>query len=187
MEGRTVILTEKHIQLLKDINRYSRIKRYHGLLPRKECFMFDDAVLESLQENGTVEEGVIFTRCGSNPTGYRIAEHAKEELKKLGVDFSDHGGDWDKVKEEEVVTLDQLEKEHIDALVDVYHFSKTNKFGGMAPTDIMDDYDKAVIDYLYDAGYIFQIKVKGKNVKYEKGFVLSDKSVKILKQLGYAM
>jgi hypothetical protein len=167
MEGRTVILTEKHIQLLKDINRYSRIKRYHGLLPRKECFMFDDAVLESLQENGIVEEGVIFTRCGSNPTGYRIAEHAKEELKKLGVDFSDHGGDWDKVKEEEVVTLDQLEKEHIDAL--------------------MDDYDKAVIDYLYDAGYIFQIKVKGKNVKYEKGFVLSDKSVKILKQLGYAM
>ncbi|MCM0754250.1 hypothetical protein M7784_03190 [Desulfovibrio aminophilus] len=180
-----MILTEKHIQLLKDIERFSRIKRYHGLLPRKECFMFDDAILESLQENGIVEEGVIFTRCGSNPTGYRIAEHAKEELKKLGVDFSER--DWDKVKQEEDVALDQLEKEHLDALVDVYHFSKTSKFGGMAPKDIMDDYDKAVIDYLYDAGYIFQIKVKGKSVKYEKGYVLSDKSMRILKQLGYAM
>ncbi len=180
-----MILTEKHIQILKDINRFAGIKRYHGLLPRKECFLYDDAHLEYLLEHGIVEEGAIYTRCGSNPTGYRIAENAKDELKKLGVDFSDD--DWDRVKEEEDITQDQLEKEHIDALVDVYHFAKISRFGGMAPKEIMDDYDKTVIEYLYDAGYVFQIKVKGKSVKYEKGYVLSDKSMRILKQLGYAL
>lgn len=180
-----MILTEKHIQVLKDINRYARIKRYHGLLPKRECFVYEDAILESLQENGIVEEGVIFTSCGSNPTGYRIAEQAREDLRRLGVDLNSE--DWDRAKDEESVTLDQLEQDHVDTLVDIYHFSRINKFGGMAPKAVLEDYDRGVVEYLYDAGYIYQIKVKGKNVRYEKGYVLSDKAFKILKHLGYCL
>ena len=178
-----MILTERHIQILKDINMFSRIKRYHGMLPVKDAAIYDEDVLQYLLDEGLVEEGVVFTTCGSNPKGYRIADEARARLREKGVDFVNN--DWEKVKGNDFITLDQLEKEHVELLVDIYHFSKISKYCGIAPRSVLADYDKNVLKYLYDAGYIFHIKVKGVDVKHAKGYVLSEKAIRILRQLDY--
>lgn len=76
-----------------------------------------------------MEKVAIYTRCGSNLTIYRIVENAKDEPKKIGVGFFDD--DWGCVREKNIIQA-QLEKEHIDAMVDVYYLVKISRFGGVA-------------------------------------------------------
>ncbi|MGE4554333.1 MAG: hypothetical protein AB7D57_14575 [Desulfovibrionaceae bacterium] len=179
-----MILTERHLQILKHIHAYSKIKQYHGMVPRKEAASYDERLLQSLLDNGLVEEGVIITTCGSNPKGYRLSEEAKHELEGLGLNIQ--AEEWDRVKESDAVANDRLDKEHIETLVDVYHFSKIKKFNGIAPKFVVDNYDKDVVKFLYDAGYIFYIKLKGARVENEKGYVLSERATRLLEQAGLA-
>ncbi|MBU1248096.1 MAG: hypothetical protein KKB70_05320 [Proteobacteria bacterium] len=176
-----MVLTERHIQILKHVHAYVGIKRYHGLLPMKDAGIYEAEALEYLHEEGLIEEGVILTTCGSNPKGYRLSKHALEELEKLGIDFRNE--DWEALRGHNWVAADELDADHIDALLDIYHFSKIKKFNGIAPKEVLSDYDKITFNILYDMGYIFHIKLKGANVKYEKGYVLSDKARRMLKQL----
>lgn len=176
-----MILTEGHVQILKDIHMFSRIKRYHGMLPQKDVAVYDDKLFGYLIEKGLVEEGCIFTTCGSNPKGYRLSEKAHKSLKKFGIDLDDGG--WDKVKDMNFVASDQLAPEHVDVLRDIHLFSQIKQYHGIAPKSALMDFDPDVVKYLYDAGYIFHIKLKGQNVKHEKGYILSEKAMRVLRQL----
>jgi hypothetical protein len=177
-----MILTEQHIQILKHIHAYTNVKRYHGMLPEREALAYDDNVLEYLKECGVVEEGIIITSCGSNPKGFRLAEGARHELESLGIDFTDKG--WEKVRNDDYVALDQLDKEHIELLRDIYHLSKVSRFCGVAPCEMLEDYERTLLRMLYDMGYVFHIKLKGKNVRHGDGYVLSDKAMRLLRQSG---
>lgn len=177
-----MILTREHIQLLKHVQAYSNVKRYHGMLPEREALAYDSKMLDHLKECGLLEEGTILTSCGSNPRGYRLAKNARKELNSLGIDFADRA--WEKVRNDDEVTLDQLDKEHIDLLRDIYHLSKVTRFCGVAPKDMLRDYDNTVLYMLYDMGYVYHIKLKGKNVRHGDGYVLSDKAQRLLLQYG---
>ncbi|MEF2146123.1 MAG: hypothetical protein V3573_11815 [Desulfovibrionaceae bacterium] len=177
-----MILTEKHVQILKHIQAYANVKRYHGMLPEREALAYDELVLDSLKENGLVEEGMIMTSCGSNPKGYRLSDGARAELEAFGIDFTDRG--WEKVRNDDNVSMDQLDKEHIEMLRDIYHLSRVSRNHGVAPGAVLDDYEKPLLRMLYDMGYVFHIKLKGKNVKHGDGYVLSDKATRLLRQIG---
>jgi hypothetical protein len=174
-------LTENHIQIIKHVHAYAKIKRYHGMLPKRDADIYDQDALDYLIDAGFVEEGVFLTTCGANPKGYRLAPDAISELESLGIDVRNE--DWEALREHDWVAVDKLDERHIDALVDVYHFSKIKKFNGFAPKEVLEDYDKEIFKFLYDMGYVFHIKLKGAKVKYEKGYVLSDKARRVLKQL----
>lgn len=176
-----MILTEKHIQILKDIHMFSRIKRYHGMLPQKDAVIYDENAMDYLMDEGLVEEGCIFTTCGNNPKGYRLSDTARDDLKELGVSLS--GQEFENLEEADFIATDHLTKDHLDVLMDIQHLTQINKFHGIAPRHVMDEYDKALLKDLYDSGYVFHIKLKGKKVKYEKGLVLSDKAQRMLQQL----
>ncbi len=176
-----MILTEHHLQILKHVHAYSSIKRFHGMLPRRDANMYEDVALSYLLEAGLIEESVIITACGSNPKGYRLAKGAIKDLGKLGIDFKNH--DWEVLREHNWVALDELEEVHIDALLDIYHFSKIKKFNGIAPKDALDDYERRIFSFLYDMGYLFHIKLKSSKGDDKKGYVLSGKARRVLKQL----
>lgn len=176
-----MLLTEKHVQILKHVHAYSKIKRYHGMLPQRDSSIYEEEILDYLLDAGLIDEGVILTTCGSNPKGYRLSKSAIKELEDLGIDIRNE--DWEALRGHNWVADDLLDEEHIDALVDIYHFSKVKKYNGIAPREALADYDKTIFKILYDMGYVFHIKLKGSNVKYQKGYVLSDKARKVLKQL----
>lgn len=178
-----MILTDRHIQILKDVSHYSKIQRYHGLMPRKEALLYDEDLLEGLVENGLVEEGVIEKSCGSNPVGYRLSEKGKSDLKSVGIDFT--SDEWKVLQSDSHVHLDDLEEDDIQVLVDMYHLTRLKRFDGMAPKFIMEHYSSSQLKALYDLGYILYIKLKGAEISCEKGYVLSEKAHRLLRQVGF--
>ena len=82
-----MLLTTRHVQILKDIDRFSGIQRYHGLLPEKHAMLYDDEVLSDLLEQNLVEERTVIARCGRMMKGYRLTENAREDLGGMGVEL----------------------------------------------------------------------------------------------------
>lgn len=177
-----MLLTDRHVQILKDIHHYAKIKRYHGLMPRKLTMVYDEGIMESLLESGLVEEGIILTTCGSNPVGYRLSDKGKADLKNLGIDFTTDA--WKVLQDDSYVSLDDLEESDIDLLMDIYHLMQLKRYDGIAPKFILENYSRSQLKALYDLGYILYIKLKGAEIDYEKGYVLSEKAYKLLRQVG---
>lgn len=182
IEGVAMKFAERHLQVLQDIYRYSRIERYHGMLPQRLTYAYDDGVLPELMEMGLVEEGVILTRCGSNPIGFRLSEKGKQDLKDNGIDLLNV--EWERFRQDESVDLDGLSEEDLDVLMDIYYLTKTKKYNGIAPRHLLEDYGRPRLEFLYDAGLILYIKLKGKNVQREKGYVLSERATTLLRRSG---
>jgi hypothetical protein len=179
-----MVLTDSHLQVLKHINGYSNIKRYHGLLPKKEAAIYDDDLIKYLIDLGLIEEGVIFTSCGNSRVGYKISSKAASEFNKYGIDIKN--SDWDKLCEVDFEIDDCLDKEHIKALMDIYHFSRINLYCGIAPRRMMEQsYNHEVFCVLEDIGFVNRISLKGPSVSYRNGYVLSSKASRMLQQIGY--
>ncbi len=179
-----MVLNERHLQLLKHIKSYSCIKRYHGLLPQREAAFYEDTLISELQELGLVEEGRICSSCGNSLVGYKVSKKADEELENVYLDIKDN--DWDSFCGLDVDVHDCLDKEHIRALMDIYHLSRVTQFCGIAPKRLLlNSYESDVINVLLDVGFINKISLKGSSVKYRSGFVLSTKASRLLQQLGY--
>lgn len=179
-----MILNEKHIQVLKHINSYSNIKRYHGLLPKREAATHDSVIIDYLCDIGLIEVGEICTSCGNNLSGYRISGKAAAEFEKYGIDIKN--SDWEKLCEVDFEIDTCLDKEHIRALMDIYHFSRINQFCGIAPRRMMEQHYKSdVFCVLQDIGFVNRISLKGPSVSYRNGYVLSTKASRMLQQIGY--
>ncbi|EPR39829.1 hypothetical protein dsx2_0403 [Desulfovibrio sp. X2] len=177
------LLTQKHIQALKDINRFSRIGRYHGMLPEKHSLLYDAGVLEFLEENNLIEVGTVIATCGAHMTGYRLTDEARRDLSSLGVEL-------DEKPPEELPTEDEdgcLTRGQIDILADLYHFGRIKKFGGITPKHEVEEYDKRDIKLLYELGYILYIRLKGKAVRHGKGYILTEQAMRLLRRLGIAL
>ncbi|WP_027722650.1 hypothetical protein [Maridesulfovibrio zosterae] len=179
-----MLLNERHMQFLKHVKSYGGIKRFHGLLPKREAIFYETELVNELIDMGLVEEGSICTSCGNNMEGYRISRRAEKEFERKGIDIKDN--DWDKFCCVDVEMNEYLDKEHIRALMDIYYLSRVSVFGGIAPKNILYDcYTVDVLGVLLDVGFIYKISLKGPTIRYESGFVLSDKASLMLQQVGY--
>lgn len=176
-----MLLTTRHIQILKDIDRFSGVQRYHGMLPEKHALLYNDDALYSLQENNLVEERTVIAQCGRMMKGYRLTDTALDDLNKAGVELRSDDPSGQEVPTE--IVDEELGPEHIRVLQDFFHMTQIHKFNGIAPKQEVEDYDKRVIQLLYDLGYIIYIKIKGKSVKYSKGYILTDDGRKLLKRM----
>lgn len=174
-------LAPKHIQVLKDIRRFAQISRYHGMLPEKHALMYEQGVLDFLEELNLIETGTVIAQCGAHMTGYRLTEGARRDLKVMGVELDAETGPGELSTEDEdgCLTSDQIE-----ILADLFHISRVKKFGGITPKEMLDEYDKKDVKVLYELGYILYIKLKGKVVKHGKGYILTDQSLRLLRRLG---
>ncbi len=174
-------LSPEHLQVLKDIRRFANIRRYHGMLPEKHALIYEQGVLDFLQESNLVETGTVVAQCGAHMTGYRLTEGARRDLRDMGIEL-------DGAPEPQELPIEDedgcLTNEQIEILADLYHISRIKKFGGITPKEMLDEYDKRDVKLLYELGYILYIKLKGKAVKHGKGYILTDQSLRLLRRLG---
>jgi DNA-binding NarL/FixJ family response regulator len=177
-----LILSQQHIKLMQDISAFAGMERYHGLMPERHAVIYDDEVIRDLVDNNLVDEGVLTTTCGMETKGFKLTDTAKDELERLGLDLDDEG--WDDIKDLVYVTDDDLTKEDIELLTEVYHFTKIKRYHGIAPRDMLEECDKKRVKDLYKSGYLFNIRLKGPSVKHEKGYVLTDRGHSLLKHIG---
>ncbi|WP_419779663.1 hypothetical protein [Maridesulfovibrio sp.] len=179
-----MVLNERHMQLLKHVRSYSKIERYHGLLPKRETYLYDKGLIDKLLEAGLIDEGSICTACGNNLVGYRISRMAEKEFDRLDMDVKDN--DWETFCGIDVEINEILDKVHIKALIDIFHLSRISLFRGIAPRCILQEaFTEDILNVLLDVGYINKISLKGPAILYENGFVLADRASRMLKQAGY--
>lgn len=174
-------LSQEHVKLMQDIYAFSGMERYHGLMPERHAVLYEEEVIRDLVTNNLVDEGFLTTSCGMENKGYRLTRTAQEELARLGVDLEEHcNGDADSG----YANHDELMKEDIDLLGEIYHFTKIKRYHGIAPRDMFDENDRKRVKYLYKSGYLYNIRLKGPSVIFEKGYVLTDRAHSLLKHIG---
>lgn len=175
-------LSHETIQALKEIQSFASVKRYHGMMPEKQAMLYESEVIEYLKVNNLVEEGVIFSKCGTSTRGYRVADQARALLKEYGLDLEADG--WETINRFGFISEEGLEPGHMDILRDMDRITRVKVFGGLVPKHVMDEFDKRRVKTLYEGGYIFYIKIKGADVKYTKGYILSEKGTYLVRHLG---
>ncbi len=179
-----MVLTERHMLLLKHIRSYSKIDRYHGLLPKRETYLYDPELISELLKSGLIDEGSICTSCGNNLEGYRVSRKVEKEFDRFGEEIKDK--DWETFCGIDIEINEILDKVHVRALIDVFHLSRISLFRGIAPKSIMQEsFTADILNVLLDVGYINKISLKGPAILYESGFVLTDRASRMLKQAGY--
>lgn len=179
-----MILLEKHMQLLQHVKSYAGIERYHGLLPKREAVLYSPELINELISAGLIEEGSICTSCGNNLVGYRLSKKAEIEFEKKGIDVKDAA--WELICGVDVEIDQYLDKVHVRALMDIYYLSRVSIFGGIAPRLVLaGSYSADILSILLDVGFVYRISLKGPTIRYENGFVLSDKASRMLQQAGY--
>lgn len=176
------VVTPKALEVLRDVYSFSKIKRYHGLLPETESAVYDEGTIQNLVLAGLLEEGIIFTTCGSKLRGWRLTGQSQKLLEETGVDFNRIN--WENIRQTPSIDEDGLEKEHFDVLLDIYHMTKVKVFSYVAPKDLLEPFGRNMLKFLYDAGYLLYIKIKGSDVKRQKGYILTDRATGILKKAG---
>ncbi len=182
--SRYMVLNERHMQLLKHVKSYAAIKRYHGLLPKREAVFYETELVDELLEAGLIEVGSVCTSCGNHMEGYRLSRKAEAEFEKKGIDIRD--SDWERIICVDIDIDKYLDRVHVKALMDIYYLTRVSMFGGIAPTDVLaGSYTEDVFSVLLDVGFIYRISLKGPTIRYENGFVLSDKASRMLQQAGH--
>jgi predicted transcriptional regulator len=179
----TMALTPKHLQILKDVDRFSRIQRYHGLLPEKHALFYDRDLLAELIAQCLVEEGTIIAKCGNRLKGYRLTDSARKTLAEMGVNLDDSGL-LQKVELALGVDQDELAEADLRILRDIWYGSKISKNNGLMPKEELTATDKERLKTLYEHGYVLYLKVKGLSVKHKKGYILSELGKRLLRELG---
>ncbi|GAB7023052.1 hypothetical protein [Salidesulfovibrio brasiliensis] len=175
-------LSSRDLGVLKDIQNYSRIERYHGMLPAKLADVYDEGVIARLVDLELIEEGAILTKCGSNPSGYRLTDDGKAALSDSG--FCARDSRWAKLTASEHPDVDSLDEGTLDVLADLYHLSRLRRSGGLVRKEFLEDYDNSSLSALYDLGLVYWVKLKGKKVESGKGYMISDKAIRMLKLVG---
>lgn len=176
------ILTDSQLQILKDVNRFSTLKRYHGLLPEKFAVFYDQQALEDLMARCLIEEGMVVSRCGAKLHGFRLTETCRAGLKAKNVNLEPPDA---RLADLTLLPGDDLSAEQLSILRDVFHYTHLRKFRGITPkAELEEVYSKKDIKSLYNLGLILYIKLKGiRDDRNRKGYVLSDLGRKVLKQI----
>lgn len=178
------VLTPKHLQILKDVDRFSHIQRYHGLLPEKHALFYDRDILAELIRECLIQEGTIIATCGNRLKGYRLTDSARQTLDAMGVNL-DETGLLHKVEMALGMDQGELGEADLSILRDIWHGSKISKNNGLMPKEELTGCDKDRLRKLYESGYILYLKVKGVCVKHRKGYILSELGKRLLRELGY--
>lgn len=168
-------LSDKQIQILRDCQRFSAIRTYHGLLPEKISSLYDEDVVRELIALSLLERGTVVSRCGGKLNGLRLTPKAEALLPGMpSVELSS-------IRE---LPDEELDAEDFSILRDVFHYSHIKCFGGMSPKDGLEDlYGKKVVRRLFDLGLLLSIKLKGREAdkkRSRKGYILSDLGRRVL-------
>ena len=174
-------LLPEQVRILRDVQNFSTLARYHGLLPMKYARLYDKDFLRDLLDGQLLEKGTVLAPCGNRLSGYRLTQNAQRALAQMG----DSTLERQPAAPRPAVGDEELDAADIAALGDVLHLSQVSRHAGLCPRgELVDMHGKAVVKRLYDLGLILYIKMKGVSDKSRKGYVLSQLGRRFLKEPG---
>ncbi len=168
-------------QLLMDIEAFSAIKRYRGMLPSKHALLFQPESIKKLIEAGLIERLVVSFACGAETTLLRLTHAGREALQKEHTQQGNYCPLYD--TEAPAISNSELTEEQFEILQDIHHYTMIKRYGGIMPSEEIKNYNAKAINELFCNGLIIRVKVETHEQKKRKGVILSEKGFHSLANL----
>jgi hypothetical protein len=171
-------LRENQFYMLKDIHVLSKAGLSGGCLPMKDALIYNQDDLEDLQEREYVKPVTLMMPCGGQIRGFKLTHRGEWTLRKMEAKAF-----WDAHENlpQAAVLGECLTPDQVDILLDIYHFCRLTRSGGLLPRREAENFQHDDLEYLYLNGYIMKIQTGQGSGKKEKGFVLSNKGEQVVK------
>jgi DNA-binding PadR family transcriptional regulator len=179
-------MDEAHLKILQDVAAFARIRKYRGMLPSKLALFYDEGKIQELLAGGCLERIHVTYACGSETTFYKLTDKGQDCLKAL----KDKGLEAEPAPAAphppppagaEARTEDEeLSKDQLILLGDIYHSSQMHRHGGVMPADELEHCQVKDLNTLFGLGYIIRVKVETGSGQKRKGYILSDKGLRYL-------
>lgn len=165
-------LNQEHLKILKDVSVFSRVHRYHGMLPRKLTLFYDEDSIDDLLHAEFIERVHFNYPCGSNTILLRLTPSGQKALQENEDALEPLPGE----------TLNELTQEQWDVLSDVYHISQLRRYAGIMPLQAVEEekLDPKIVNHLYARGFLIRVKAEMGSGKKRKGFLLTNKGLRYL-------
>ncbi len=171
-------LTTELNQLLLDIDAFSAIKRYRGMLPSRHALLFHPDSIKKLIDAGLIERLVVSFACGAENTLLRLTPAGRALLQE------EQAGQSDPMDFSQQDTTDvcytELTSEQFEILQDIHHYTMIKRYGGIMPNEEVKNYDTRTFNELFCNGLIIRVKVENRAQKKRKGVILSEKGFRYL-------
>lgn len=164
-------LTASQQAILKAAAQFRDILKYHGVMPLKHALAFPEADLSVLVDLGLLEWAEFTYGCGKELKGLRVTP---EGLRLLDESAGPHHED----------PACELAYEHMLILQDVFHFGHMPRYRRMMPAKKAHAYVSSDFEDLLNRGYVLKMKLKVEGERTLKGYVISAKGERALKQAG---
>ncbi|MFZ5813323.1 MAG: hypothetical protein ACOY4F_14895 [Thermodesulfobacteriota bacterium] len=164
-------LTTAQRGIVRAAAEFLNVERYQGAMPRRHTFLYDEKDVKELVRNDYLEWIKLTFSCGKGLKGLRLTDAGRRALEKP---VDPRSGPED------------LEPEHLDILNDVFHLSKTVRYRGMMPEKKARFYSADDVEDLFARGYLLRVRVKWGEGKKAKGYMVSAKGLRVLREAGRA-
>lgn len=168
-------------QLLTDIEAFSSIKRYRGMLPSKHALLFHPDSIKELIEAGLIERLVVSFACGAENTLLRLTPSGREALQQQHGAPKEPSQSYD--ADPTTISHEDLTSDQFEILQDIHHYTMIKRYGGIMPNEEVKNYDTKAINELFCHGLIIRVKVETHEQKKRKGVILSEKGFRYLAAL----
>lgn len=182
-------ITSRHHKVLQDIQAFTKVKKYRGMLPVKLVVYENEDAVSDLVECGMVERILVDMPCGGEMRLLKLTDSGEDFLDEADehkecISELPEGEPIVCVYTSKVVDCDDelydLTKEMLNLLADVHHYSRIKRFGGMMPAEEAKAYSGEAMSTLLAAGCLVRIKAEMGGDKKRKGFILSEKGLRLV-------
>jgi len=163
-------LTERELQILKNVRFFSKMHRYGGMLPAKYLLLYENDDLEKLIGQDFLERAVLSTPSNTAYPGLRLGGAGKKLIDEAESPAVKDGN------------LD-IPIELVDIMEDIHHFSRIGRYRGLMPEKKAKEYESSDMEDLLNHGYVFRVKIRWAEGKKCDGYVISTKAHRLLRSL----
>ncbi len=174
-------LESQHIEILKDIESFSDVARYRGMLPASLAMCYSESAIEELVQAQFIERMFISYSCGKESRFFKLTDQGRAELHWLNQG-GPHDADARKKGSQRNPDCDELTEEQLQIMSDILHFSKIHRYGGLMPQSETEIYPPQELNRLFARGFVIRVKAELGSGKKRKGLILSDLGLRCLGQ-----
>jgi len=163
-------LTERDLQILKNVRFFTKMHRYGGMLPGKYLLLYENDDLEKLIAHDYLERAVLSTPSNTVYPGLRLGAAGRKLINEEETPVIQDG-------------TQEIPIELVDIMEDVYHFSHIGRYRGLMPEKKAREYEPSDLEDLLNHGYVYRVKIRWAEGKKIEGYVISTKAHHLLKTL----
>jgi hypothetical protein len=163
-------LSERELQILKNVRFFTKMHRYGGMLPAKYLLLYENDDLEKLVAQDYLERTVLSTPSNTAYPGLRLGSAGRKLINEAESPVVKDGAQ-------------DVPIELIEIMEDIHHFSRIGRYRGLMPEKMAREYEDSDMEDLLNHGYVYRVKIRWAEGEKSEGYVISTKAHHLLRRL----